>query len=285
VPQGTFESQARGKSHVRLAVFTILAIHVVVLGALLIQGCKRDGQETTANDTSSMPTNDFSSVPPFAGSNDLVTSPAPSSTSAPASPFATPPVTPATGLTASGSTPTSAPMTVPPFVPSVPPTTPAPMVANNFTEGAAPTEHVIVKGDTFDTLRIKYGVTVRAIQNANPDVNPTRLKIGQKVKIPAKSGSATTTALSSGGGVNGAASDIYMVKSGDTLGKIAAKHGTTARELQRLNNLSTTQIRVGQKLKLPSRGGTPATATPTPAAPGGLPPTGGSPAPFPAPAQ
>ena len=48
VPQGSFESQAKRKSHVRIAVFSILAIHVVVLGGLLILGCKRDdkGGET-----------------------------------------------------------------------------------------------------------------------------------------------------------------------------------------------------------------------------------------------
>src|SRR5882672_999041 len=41
VPQGTFP-EARGRSHVRIAVFTILGIHVVVLSALMIAGCKKD---------------------------------------------------------------------------------------------------------------------------------------------------------------------------------------------------------------------------------------------------
>jgi hypothetical protein len=74
VPQGSFESQGRRKSHVRLAVFTILAIHLVVLGALLIQGCKREEKDTTALNP---PTNDMSTaVQPFTNAiTDVVTTP------------------------------------------------------------------------------------------------------------------------------------------------------------------------------------------------------------------
>jgi LysM repeat protein len=92
-------------------------------------------------------------------------------------------------------------------------------------------------------------------------VDPTRLKIGQKVKIPAPSptSSAGPATAAPNGGAN-----VYVVKSGDNLGRIASRNGTTVRELQRLNNLTTTQIRVGQKLKLPARpapdGGAPAPA-------------------------
>jgi hypothetical protein len=52
VPQGTFLGKP-GRSHIRIAVFTILAIHVVLLGALLLQGCKR----TTAPVESAQATN------------------------------------------------------------------------------------------------------------------------------------------------------------------------------------------------------------------------------------
>src|SRR5688500_5496862 len=40
IPQGTFLEQ-KGRSHIRIAVFTILAVHVVLLGSLLMAGCKR----------------------------------------------------------------------------------------------------------------------------------------------------------------------------------------------------------------------------------------------------
>src|SRR5438046_1032053 len=58
VPQGSFESQAQRKSHVRIAVFAILALHVVVLGGLLILGCKRDDNKDKDNSVSNPPTNE-----------------------------------------------------------------------------------------------------------------------------------------------------------------------------------------------------------------------------------
>ncbi len=42
----------------------------------------------------------------------------------------------------------------------------------------------------------------------------------------------------------------HKVRSGETLGTIASRYGTTVREVQRLNGLSTTRIYVGQRLKV-----------------------------------
>ncbi len=46
------------------------------------------------------------------------------------------------------------------------------------------TLHTIQAGDTFGKLARDYGVTLSAILDANPTVNPNRLQIGQKVVIP-----------------------------------------------------------------------------------------------------
>lgn len=46
--------------------------------------------------------------------------------------------------------------------------------------------HKIQNGDTFQKLAKKYSVSVDDIIKANPDANPSRLKIGQLIKIPAK---------------------------------------------------------------------------------------------------
>lgn len=240
VPQGSFEAQAQGKSHVRIAVFTILAIHVVVLGGLLILGCKRE--EKPADTAIIPPPSDTSAVQPFIPAPD----PFPSNP---------PPAAPSNTSLVSTSLP-------PPLPPSnvgiLPP-------ANNYPDAPA-AEHVIVPRDTFATLATKYGVTVKAIQAANTGVNPTKLKIGQKVIIPAKS----VTALSAGMPAASAAADSYSVKSGDTLSKIAKAHATTVKEVQKLNGLSTTQIKVGQKLKLPPHAATAPVAVPP--GPGILPP-------------
>lgn len=232
VPQGSFESQARRKSHVRIAVFSILAIHVVVLGGLLILGCKRDdkGADTAGNPPL---TNDLA-VPAFGGTDVIATN-------AIAQALATNP-----GVT---NTVTSPGISVPSTASTPPPTVP---------DAGAPIIHVIARGESFATLATKYGVTVKAIQEANPNLVPTRLQINDKVKIPPKTAALARPTPTAD------ASDVYTVKTGDTLGKIATAHRTTVKELQSLNNLPTTQIRVGQKLKLP--------AASAPAAPGGIPP-------------
>src|SRR5262245_13118642 len=42
VPQGSLPYPSRGKSTVRIAVLTIVAIHAVFFAGLLMQGCKRE---------------------------------------------------------------------------------------------------------------------------------------------------------------------------------------------------------------------------------------------------
>src|SRR5678815_1385358 len=65
IPQGTFQAQAtKGASNVRIAVATIVAIHVVFFGGLLLQGCKRDTKTAgTGAETNSALTN--LSLPPI----------------------------------------------------------------------------------------------------------------------------------------------------------------------------------------------------------------------------
>ena len=61
IPQGSLlEQKAKGKPHLRVA-YIIVAVHLVFLGGLLIQGCKKDDQSgARANQT----TND-SALPPL----------------------------------------------------------------------------------------------------------------------------------------------------------------------------------------------------------------------------
>ena len=228
VPQGSFESQARRKSHVRIAVFGILAVHVVVLGGLLILGCKREEKPAEHADTPPLATNDLT-PPPFG--TDVVVATA-TNLGAATNGAVVPP---------GGGAPPAALLSVPP-------------------ETVAATEHKIAKGESFSTLAAKYHVSLKSIVDANPNLVPTKLKIGDVVKIPAKTAApavapgATTVAPDT--------ADSYTVKSGDVLGTIAKNHQTTVKEIQKLNNMTTTQIKVGQKLKLPAKTAPPAGAVP-----------------------
>lgn len=61
-------------------------------------------------------------------------------------------------------------------------------VSNNATgtttKPGAERTYVIVSGDTFGKIAAKSGVSLQAIIDANPNVDPRRLAIGQKIVIP-----------------------------------------------------------------------------------------------------
>ena len=235
IPQGSLlEQKAKSKPHLRIAIF-IVAVHVVFLGGLLIQGCKPDNQPpqltTTATNETALPPLDTL----YPGG-------------VPASP---------TGAMADLGT-------VAPIISTN--ITPAPFVAPPAPTPTAQ-EYVVVQGDSFYSIGKKFGVSANAIAKANPGVDSTRLKIGQKLQIP-----APTTAPPSPGLETAVASvtETYTVKSGDTLSRIARQHGTTVTALKELNGLTLDSIKTGQKLKLPAK---PAPAEPaSPVVPFTLPP-------------
>jgi len=53
--------------------------------------------------------------------------------------------------------------------------------------------HTIASGETFSTIARKYGVTVAALEAANPGVESSKLKIGQKINLPGAKTSGTST--------------------------------------------------------------------------------------------
>ena len=218
VPQGTFADT--GKSHIRITVFAILAVHVVLLGVLLIAGCNKKDPGAQTGDPG---------LPPAV--TPLITEGQP------------PPPVPAT---------TSAPVFIP--LPSNPP---PPVVELPPLAAPAITEHTVVKGDSFYTLGKQYKVGYKAIADVNPGVDSTKLKIGQKIKIPAPkpatSGAVPAPGAAAPAPMGASSEQVYTVKSGDNLIKIAKAHGITPKELQAANNLRTTQIRVAQKLKIPGK--------------------------------
>ena len=213
VPQGAFPD--KGKAQIRITVFAILAIHVVLLGVLLIAGCnKKTEPDLTQNNTGLPP------IPPV-DTNWI----------------AAPPPVPTTQEVVTPTPPRTFPLQPPLAEPSV---------------ATSLTEHTISKGESFYTLGKKYGVGFKAIADANPGINPTRLKIGDKVKIPPPKtpGAASVGGVAAPVAADGAAK-TYKVKSGDNRGKIAKQFGVTTKQLRAANNLKTDQIKVGQTLKIP----------------------------------
>jgi LysM repeat protein len=172
----------------------------------------------------------------------------------------TPTIDTNTAVAADTNTPTidtNPPVVAPPVVVTPPVVVPPVEMAGS--------EYVVVVGDTLGKIAKKNGVTLKSLEGANPGVVPTKLKVGQKLSIPAGAGGATAPTAAAVSADTG--SEIYTVKSGDTLTKIAKHYGTTVKALESENNLSTTGIKVGQKLKIPAKAeaAAPAAAAPEPA--------------------
>ena len=233
VPQGSVLEQNKRRSRMKLAVSLVLIVSVGGLGAMLFQGCKRG--QTTENLPPVEPTNNFAT--------DTNLSPTMVSTGAPPT-------------MVSNSAPPAA--YVPPVV--------APVVPE-----ATGSEYTIVKGDTLAKIAKNNHVSVKALEAANPNVQPTKLKVGQKLAIPAGAipapAAVGTSAGTEAGTVLTGGGETYTIKSGDTLTKIAKSHGTTVKAIETENHLSTTKIKVGQKLKLPAKAAAAAPAAAPVAAP------------------
>jgi len=106
-----------------------------------------------------------------------------------------------------------------------------------------PQKHTVVAGDSFDSIANKYGITLRDLINANPQL----LKTGDQLTIPLGNGNGSG---SDGGGSS--SPRTYTVKPGDTLYAIAVKFGTTVAAIASANNIANpNQISVGQVLIIP----------------------------------
>jgi peptidoglycan endopeptidase LytE len=121
----------------------------------------------------------------------------------------------------------------------------------------AATDYKVAKGDTLGKIAKKHHVTLNALQDANPGVDSTKLKVDQVIHIPASAASAGSSSSSAPSPTaapsKGGSEQTYKVKSGDTLTKIAGEFGLKVKALREANSLKTDKIRVGQVLKVPAK--------------------------------
>ena len=161
--------------------------------------------------------------------------------------------------------------TNPPVTTSTPPvvvTTPTvPETPSTAVVPAGVTEYTIVKGDILAKIAKNFHVSVKAITDANPGIEATKLKIGQKIHIPSPASPATPSAVGAPSAESASGAQIYTVKSGDNLTKIAGQYGINVKALRAANSLKTDSIKVGQKLKIPAKASAPVTVPTAPAEP------------------
>ncbi len=128
----------------------------------------------------------------------------------------------------------------------------------------------VKSGDYLGRIASRHRCTVNQIKRWN-NLKSNNIRVGQRLVIyrggkPSSSGSTVTPAPAAPqekqetGQTTASNTSTYTVKSGDTLSKIAEKHGTTVAKIKELNSLSSNNIKVGQKLKISGK------AAPAPAA-------------------
>ena len=119
--------------------------------------------------------------------------------------------------------------------------------------------YTVKSGDYLSAIAFKYKTTVANIQKLNK-MTGTTIYVGQVLKVSGTS-TSTVTKTSNPTTTNTTKktttvkspttnASTYTVKSGDSLGLIASKYGTSVSKLQSLNNLKSTMIYVGQVLKV-----------------------------------
>ena len=105
---------------------------------------------------------------------------------------------------------------------NVPPTTPP-------SEGVS---YIVKPGDSLYKIAQQYDTSVDALMQYN-NLNSTALQVGQVIKIPS---SASTEEIR------------YVVKSGDSLYKIAQQYNTSVDAIKRGNGLGNDALSIGQVL-------------------------------------
>ena len=154
---------------------------------------------------------------------------------------------------------------------SVPPVDPGSRTSGS----SAPEGYTVKSGDTLTDIAKAHGVSLAALETANPQIlHPDLIYPGQHVTIP-EGGS---------GGGKAAPTTDYTVKSGDTLSAIGDRFGVDWRVLAQTNHLSNPDlIRPGQHITISGGGsggggggGSPAPTGPAGGTPGAANAPGGS---------
>ena len=98
--------------------------------------------------------------------------------------------------------------------------------------------YTVQKGDSLWSIAKKYNTTVEELKAAN-NLSSNLLSVGQILKIPTAQEVPENYT-------------IYTVQKGDTLYKIANEYNLTVDDLIEYNNLSSTNLSIGQKILIPN---------------------------------
>lgn len=104
--------------------------------------------------------------------------------------------------------------------------------------------YTVTAGDTFYSLAQTFNLSLADLKEANPQVDPEKLEVGQVICIPL----ATPPVECPEGAVR------YIVRKGDTFYSIAQKFNISVSDLEAANpNLDPEALLIGQKICIPQQ--------------------------------
>ncbi|ADL52708.1 LysM peptidoglycan-binding domain-containing protein [Clostridium cellulovorans] len=108
--------------------------------------------------------------------------------------------------------------------------------------------HTVVAGDTLWGISRLYGTTVDAIMKQN-NLTTSTLKIGQELLIEGVISTASVQTTTPTAPTTTTSQNVtHTVVSGDTLWGLSVKYKTTVDSIMKLNNLTSTTLKIGQVL-------------------------------------
>lgn len=107
--------------------------------------------------------------------------------------------------------------------------------------------YIVKSGDSLYSIATKFKITVNELKKAN-NLSSNALAIGQELIIPETSENEPGLTPE-----EPIPYETYVVKTGDSLYKIANLFNTTVSKLQELNKLSGTNLTIGQVLRIPNQ--------------------------------
>ena len=138
-------------------------------------------------------------------------------------------------------------------VPAVPT---APKTESTNVETEELTVYIVKKGDYLGKIARKYKMSVKQLMAIN-NLKNHNIRIGQKLNVSknASQTSATTSTEPTKTDVKLGEGEVeHVVKSGETLGAIALKYGTSVKAIMEKNSIKDARkLRVGQKLVIVSK--------------------------------
>jgi LysM repeat protein len=263
IPSGSaLEQLQRSKTKVLSTVFVIVAAHVLpITGLLLMQGCKPDAQVVSENgeqseqasDQEGKPVGDNELYGEFVSKNESLSMPIKDAPGGASAPLREDPTSIAPDRAPDLDVDPSNDWVIKEQVTGVSDKASSAEKPQKGNPSESPTvakglvEHTIQSGDMLSTLAKKYRTTLNDLVEANPGINPRRLKVGYQLVVP----QGTAVVLKENKAAPVAPGRVYVVKVGDSLSGIAKANGVTLSELRTANDIRTHIIHPGQQLSIP----------------------------------